>query len=280
MVTRFPVMVLDSMSPTASFPAWWGSFDLPVGAWGRWEVGPLGLWVQRRSRDWRIAWEAGTDPLSERSKVELPSEPPPFELEGRVQRFGTSDPSVRLRVEPRTADRPVVTRPQDPFHLPAGDEITMYVTAPLWLRLGYGDLENKVLRELPAFRPSDTWFGPPTEEGELAYAARTVCFLSLEELPKRPHRSISAVRIRNRSEAPLPLERINLPVPRLALFRAESGQLWTQDLLLVRRGATDFAELRLSSGPPRHLGESAEPVSAPRHESTNSIVRAFGSWLR
>lgn len=267
------------MPPSAGASSWWGAFDLPVGAWGHWQIGPLALWVERRERDWRVVTEAGTDPLADSWRVDVPAAPPELALTGRLQRFGTSDGSVRLRIAPRTADRPVITRPQDPFFLPPGDEVTMFVTAPLWVRVSYGDSSDKLLLELPAFRPSDTWFGPPSGEGELAYAARTVCFLSLEELPIRPHRSISAVRIRNRSEAPLPLERINLPVPRLALYRGVDGKLWTQDLLLVRRGATDFAELRLASGPPRHLVEP-ELVASSRTDVSSPIVRAFGSWLR
>jgi hypothetical protein len=191
-----------------------------------------------------------------------------------VKRFGFRKASGQLELRPALADRPVVVNPEIPFALPAGEETSLYVSVSLWLQIHTGNPASLLLEE-PVFRPSDTWFGPSTMEGELCYAGRTGARLNLENLTVRPQRAICAVRIRNRAATLLPLQRLKLPAPNLSLFTSAEGHLWTEALTLDRDQDGELASLRLGKGPPR---EARDPVhvNGPRARIERGLlVRTF-----
>ena len=96
-------------------------------------------------------------------------------------------------------------------------------------------------------RPSDTWFGPSTLEGELCYESKTAVRFNLDNVPRRPHRAISVVRIRNRTDTQLSLERLKIPLPNLSLFGTEDGQLWTESITLERDEDGENATVKLGA---------------------------------
>ena len=173
-------------------------------------------------------------------------------------------------IKPALADRSVVSRPQVPFRLLAGDQIQLYVGNPLWFRLELPN-EGPCLRELPINRPSDTWFGPSTREGELCYATRTHARLTVAEIPKRPHRAITPVTLSNRAEDPMLLERISLPVPLLSAYRIDAGNVWTSAVALERREDREMAELKILPGAPRG-GDSASLLFKARQAGGRNVV--------
>lgn len=121
---------------------------------------------------------------------ELPEDAETF----RVAQCGDVGP---LKLVPIMADRLVVSRPKSPFRILPGQHATLFVSTPAWVRIALGN--GKALAELPLFRPSDTWFGPSTLVGELGYAARTHCRLDVCDVPFRPHRAVTPLRVENRS---------------------------------------------------------------------------------
>ena len=124
---------------------------------------------------------------------------------------------------------------------------------------------------MPIYRPSDTWFGPSTREGELCYGSQTNCLLHLDELPFRPHRAITPVMVKNKAETALLIERMSLPVNYLSLFHASSGQLWTQTITMERREEENVATLQLAKGLPSQAGR-AMPVCGPRLKSDKRVL--------
>jgi len=129
-------------------------------------------------------------------------------------------------------------------------------------------------------RPSDTWFGPSPDDGELCYASRTSCRLDLGALSLRPHRALTAVRVKNRASGPLLLERLNLPVVYLPLFCSAGGVLWTRDVTFDYIQGQDYAPLNYGAATPAHA-DGAELVSPPRHAPSGSLVtRVFSSLFR
>lgn len=112
-------------------------------------------------------------------------------------------------------------------------------------------------------------------EGTLAYASKTACRLSLDELPKRPHRAVTPIRIFNRAASSLKLERILVPVPNLILFYSEDQGLWTQTISLSRneeRGG--LAELEIERDSP----DSVDSVTAEwpaREQREGRLIQAF-----
>jgi hypothetical protein len=250
----------------------WGHYQLDVGALGRWRIGPLDLWVRRTALDWRYGFERSDDVLESALDVQVPfdeselTEAHPEE----AARFGCRRTEPGLELHPRLADRPVVARPAVPFFIPAGQELELFVSTPVWacLRSGRTDLV-----ELPCVRPSDTWFGTNTR-GELSYATKTHMRRQLENMPLRPHRAITGLRVVNASEEQLPIRRLSIPVPQLGLYRSKAGTLWTQHMLLRWESGGDLTEVNLGTEAPTQA-KGGELVAEPR----TPLGRSFGSLV-
>jgi hypothetical protein len=255
---------------------WWGDYEIAAGACGRWRIGPMTVWIARLHNEWRIAHASEPRGSDDEVAVEVPlREPVDLSPMDTLIRFGISGTSPDLRIEPRLADRAVVSSPDRPFSIPAGQDIAIFVGTPLWLSLAVGTPASELL-QLPIQRPSDTWFGSPTS-GELCYASRTACRLRLDELPARPHRALTTVLLRNRADTPLPLERIRLPVMHLSLYASADGFLWTEDVELERAADADLLPLAIHPGAPRSA-PAAILVAPPRRKNHgNMMFRAFSS---
>lgn len=250
---------------------WWAPREVPVGRTLTCRIGPLTLSLHHASGEWQLA--AG---VSEERPAEGTAELALHEPDD------AGDPGERFIVRagdgvtllPLLADRPVVIRPRQPVFLPSGEEVTLYLSTPATVRVEVGQ-PPVLLREVATVALSDTWFGPSTREGELCYSGRTHARHDLAGVPRRAHRVLTPVHIRNEVETPLPLDKFSLPVPVLSVFGAADGSLWTQGVSLVRTSASDMADLRVDEGPPAEAGV-AEPVSGPRQpHGRRGLVRAF-----
>ena len=271
------------MSPSP--PSWWTPCRIAVGEARRWTIGPATVVAERRAREWRVTSWTGDDPLDGTLEIATRVEPAQAAQAARAgapaaatRRFAFDAAPASLALEPRLADRDVVVRPADPLTIPAGETTLLYVSTPLWFSVATAGPRH-VLFEAPFFRPSDTWFGPSTVEGELCYASRTTGRLELAELPVRPHRAITPVRIRNRAKEPLALERLKLPVGILPLLAGPRG-LWTPQIVLTSGEGADRADIEVRPGAPAEAG-TAVPVAEPRRRPDATLsLRTFGRWLR
>lgn len=255
---------------------WWGRYDVSMGHTLRWQIGPATLWVARKQVEWSVGRLADHDPLDTRLTIAEDSEAPDDD-ETEVTRFAVRDESRTLRLTPALPDRPVIFKAARPFFVPSGEEATLFVSSPLWLRLEVGEASTELL-DFPLRRPSDTWFGPDTLAGELCYASKTSARLHLEEAPVRPHRAITAVRIINRAESSLPLEKLKVPVPGLELFASGDGHLWTAALTLEREEDKDQARVRVTERP--KAATALTPVAQARTPtSRGALIDVFGGLL-
>jgi hypothetical protein len=261
---------------TTPGPRWWGEFDIPVGTMSRWRVGPMTLWMERLAREWRIAMEVENGDDASAASHEAPCEYRDLMAMDKVVRIGTASDSTRVALVPLLADRPVVTRPIKPFYVAPGERLQVFVGSPLWLRV---DSEAGTrLHEFPIVRPSDTWFGDNTMEGELCYASRTQCRLHLEQLSRAPHRALTAVTVDNQSGASLLLERMKLPVQYLPLYYTADGTFSTRDVEVTHQSADGMATVR-HRDVPSALAGSATLVSPPRATGTENLVMKVFSTL-
>lgn len=252
---------------------------------GRWRVGPTTLWIYRSTHSWHVVHVGSSDPLDESAGADAPvpiaetdlslENPPPG---ATVWRYGFNETDSRIHLAPMLADRAVVIRPETPLYILAGEQITLYVSTPVWIRVGLDD--GRLLREIPSYRPSDTWFGPSTREGELCYASKTVGRLRLEMLHFRLHRAVTPVRISNSAGDSLHVDRIQVPVQYLSLYQANDRFLWTESVNLDRTAGGDVAAVRVDQTPPREAG-TTELLRGPRLElQAGLIMRTFGSIFR
>jgi len=256
---------------------WWGTYRVPAGRMVRWRIGPLNLWMQRLAGEWRLAHTCSDDPNDSGLEIEVPDEETDITAIDSFARFVFGSDDEEIHFVPLLADRPVVTNSEKPLHIPPGEEVKVYVASPLWIRITVGRARKKLV-EIPLFRPSDTWFGPSTLEGELCYATRTFHRLQLEQLPARPHRALTTVLVKNRADSLLSLEKMQVPVMHLGLYRAESGRVWTEDVIFTREGPDDFAALRTRAIHESKWKKKATLVAGPRLKADDNImVRAFGS---
>ena len=257
--------------------SWWGDFKFDKEQGRQWRIGPLMLVVRCLGDEWQIAHQNvknidDDDPGWEISDTDLL----PESLEDN-SRYIFHDPKKLLNIAPMLADRPVISRPSIPFNLTAGEEVTLYVSSPLWVELAAGSPPGKTLGTVAIQRPSDTWFGPSTLEGELCYASTTHCWLNLDEMPQRPHRAITPVLIRNQADTTLSLERLNIPAPLLSLYASTTGQLWTSRVTLIREKDGDMAKLSIDNKAPKEANKVVL-VNKPRDPADSSmLIRAFNA---
>lgn len=237
-------------------------------------LGSLTLAVQHLTEEWRAGYRrSATEATGEvhfRQSVN-------WDECDETQRLVLHDQSDRLRLYPALADRPVIIRSASPLLLPAGEQVTLYVSSPIWVRLEVGE-SSRLLLDIPAMRPSDTWFGPSTREGELCYAARTLGRLRLTDLPRRAHRAITPLVIRNQSDSDLAFEKVSLPAPHLSLFTTAEGFLWTQQVTMERIDADEPETLRIGDGAASEA-KGGTLLTRAREEPDERILKKAWSTL-
>lgn len=262
---------MPAQQKSSSPDPWWTPREVAVGHGLELELGTVKLTLGHGQDEWRIGHEYQSEDAAPakariRARRSLPTE---FK-----ERYVIGGDSSRLNLTPLLADRNVVIRPRQPIFLLSGQEVTLYLSTPVWIKLEVGKT-GMLLRELPALPLSDTWFGPSTREGEICYAGRTQARHHIDELPRRCHRAITPLHIHNKASTPLPLEKFSLPVPMLSLYGSADGSLWTQRLTLTREDQSDLAAVRIDRRPPDYA-DKLQLLARPRQDPGRSgLVRAF-----
>jgi len=280
---------MESTETTDEPHPWWGPVTLDEGAGGRWAVGPLTLWLYRSAQEWRILHRppsdptTASDPMLNRSRVTVPIPDDDltalFETDDdalTISRYSFRRAEPRVSLQPALADRPVVSRPEYPLFVPPGESVTLYLSTPLWARVELVESE-RLLQEVPSYRMSDTWFGATTVDGELCYATRTAGRLHLNNVPRRYHRAMTPLRVKNTAKDALALERVQLPVQHLALYTTSTDQLWTQGVTMTRSEGREGADVQVRSGPPADA-DGATRIREPRESTRKGLFTStFGA---
>ncbi len=257
---------------------WWGSFELPVGSTACWRVGPMRLQVANQGHEWLVGYLSEGDPFDDIVHVAVSAnEGECLRESAALSRYCFGAERSLLHLTPRLADRPVVSQPQTELFVPPGEQIQLFVSSPVWVQLAVGEART-VLQEFPVYRPSDTWFGPTTRAGGLSYAGSTRALADPQQLPVSPFRAITPVLVRNDGEDTLAIQRFNLPVIYLNLFRGEDGRLWTQPVTMRREaGQNETASLVIDKQPPREAGAAARLAEPRQSTERNLAVLAFNA---
>ena len=259
--------------------AWWGNFTIDVEENLRWRIGPLTFIVRRLRNELQVAFEQSDHVADEDFTWEISAtDQGPETLENNV-RYVFRETTELLTIKPCLVDRPIISRPLTPFNLIGGEETTLFVSTPLWVELCVGN-PPKTLTEFAIQRPSDTWFGPSTREGELCYASNTHCRLNLEDLPKRSHRAITPLVIRNLAKSSLLIERLKLATPQLPLYVSSDKQLWTPKVTLIRKQDGEVADIKIDKTPPEEANETVQLNEARKTQSDGALNRVFNAVFR
>ena len=253
---------------------WWGDFSFAEQQSRYWSIGERQIIIKRLPCEWNT-WNINTDSESQNPLIfgESPQQLLNDENLGRHLQTATKD---KIRVMPALADRSVVTRPNVPLRLMAGEKTRLYVSTPLWFRVLLLDGKSDLL-DVPFWRPSDSWFGPSTREGEVCYSKYTDARLQLDLLEQRPHRAVTPVFIHNKQAEPLLIERLNLPVPLLSLYQHSDRGLWTEAIKVTREEDDQKIELVLEKRAPQEV-QNASLVAGPRiAKEKHLLIRSLGS---
>lgn len=268
---------MPETTPPPDARPWWGPWELPRGRTGQWRIGPLTLRLIHLEGEWRAHVERGSDPVDPTLEMTVPLAEEPELPAAQVTRFALATRSGAVALRPALADRPVVVRPDMPFTLLPHEETRLFLTTPVWVQV-HADGE-RLLLDVPAYRPSDTWLGPNTREGVLGYAGRTLARLSMDGLQIRPARAATVVRLRNDGADSMRVDRFSLPVPHLPLFADAEHRLWTPHVTVERRADGALAGFDVGREPPPEAGDTVE-VAAPRARADrNFLFRAFSALL-
>jgi len=256
----------------------WGRFKVQLGESGHWRLGPCDIWIKRSAKEWLLAVVSGRDYLSTDAEVRLPvsEDEWPSADEARYARYARSETNNQVTLWPELSPISVVFSPETPIFVSPEESVTLYVSTPLWVRLETGDPPG-LIDEFPCFRPSDTWFGPNTMEGEHCFAVKMRGRLQLENLPSRVHRAVTPIQIRNRSTDVLSVDQVRLPVQMLSLYRDADRMLWTQPVVLERE-ANGGAVLHLKEDFHKDARDM-ELVRAPREAQSTSFVSRAWHWF-
>lgn len=258
---------------------WWGRHRVALDKVDLWQIGPLRLWAENLATQWRFSWAQGDNWLEPnlRFAPNVSDELPPKGCQVVNCVFGAAT-KENLLLTPQLADRNFVTRLEAPMRVVPGEQVKLYVVTPLWVRVELAEPVKRML-ETAVFRPSDSWFGPPGEGGELCYSSQTPAYLHLERVPLRLHCAITAVQIRNLGGDALTIDRVNIPLPKLSLFCSPTSGFWTDRISLVRNQDDQMASLEISQRPPEEAGET-QFMSGPREGGGSGAMRAFSSLFK
>lgn len=254
---------------------WWGEFTFAEHHVKHWSIGNRKVIVQRMRCEWNI-WNIESDSEEHERLVYGDLDESYKPDNGSLSRYIQTKTGEKILILPALADRSIVARPSVPLTLLGGEHTLIYVSTPLWFRVSILP-EQLCIADIPFWRPSDSWFGNSTREGEICYAKYTEARLSLNLSEQPRHRVITPVRIHNEHKNALQIERLNVPVPLLNLYNDQNRQFWSDAIRINRKGEDNIVDLVLEKQTPSEA-QSAVKVSNPRVVTEKHILsRALSS---
>lgn len=257
---------------------WWGKFQLAEEQMICWLMGERKVIIQRHPTEWNT-WNIESehengDPLVQTDCVNA------GELDDKsMVRHLQKATQPEISVQPALADRSVVVRPNTPLQILGGETALIYVSTPLWFKAQI-PTNTAFILDVPFWRPSDSWFGPSSIEGELCYAKYTDARFKLESLERRPHRAITSIRIHNKPKDILLIERLNVPVPLLNLYGDADNTLWTNAINVTRNEDDSAVELHLENKAPQNISEPTFVASSRVKSERHNLIRTIGSLFK
>ncbi len=258
---------------------WWGRQQWQLDETLAWNLAELHLSVTRFAQEWQLRIVQSTRISEEQKHWQFHGHSAPLDLPGmELRRHISGDTHDSLQLLPALADRPVVVRPAYPIYIGAQVSVLLHISTPVWVMLRQ-DESGPSLLDIPITRPTDSWLGANTREGEICYATRVFGRLHLHEISLHPFRAVTPVRILNDSDAAFPLERLAVPVQLLPLHISEAGRLWTPTLNLRCHASSQHAEIHVArdvdamAGPTTLLTPPRTPLGG------GNLIRALDSLI-
>jgi hypothetical protein len=254
--------------------SWWGEFTFELQEKKCWSVGERAIVLRREAAEWNT-WNIESEEedndivVSDGACINVDD----MTITGRFLEKNTSE---KIKVSPLLADRTVIARPSSPLTILAGEKIQLFISTPIWF---YAETfpNGKCLVDLPFWRPSDSWFGGSTIDGQLCYAKYTSAKTKIDELELHPHKATTPIMVINSHNKELTINRINVPVNHLNLYSDDKNQLWTSRITIEI--ADDSADIELVID--KNVSAEFEPltfISSPRISSEHGrLIRRISN---
>ncbi|XOV79561.1 MAG: hypothetical protein ACFHVJ_01060 [Aestuariibacter sp.] len=257
---------------------WWGNVKFDADEVKVWQIGERKVAIQRRDKQW-IVWNKET-PEENAAKITVKAlKSAQSFTDVPFSRFVFSKTEPLLAVSPALADRPIIARPAAKLNVPPGQQIEVFISTPLWFKAS-PENHDCLIADLPFWRPSDSWFGPSTMEGEFCYSKFTEARVDLQQLTPLSHRAITPILIRNDYDEALVIERINLPTPYLSLYTDKENKFWSNQIEIVHHNDENKTGLKVKDQAPEQLSNEPLLVAGPRISfHNNHFVRSIKSLL-
>lgn len=260
------------MTAEGQISDFWAAQTLERGETRLWEAGHLRLWARHEQHEWRVTGDRNDQ---ERDSLKITrGEPPPAGASWK--RWAFKNEYDGISASPAMPDKPVVVRPDSPIRIPPGNEVTFFVSIPVFLQLHLGPKKNLFIHEEPSVVLSKTWFGSPAQ-GELCYALRTGASRDLDGIKKGPHRAICPILIKNNSPEDLNFEKLCIRAMHVNIYRG-ARRLWTEEIRVSFRGESQISEISFSKDPPA-FEQLGEVLGVAREPAPNGsfLRKSFGS---
>jgi len=241
--------------PTVEQSQWWGHFLIEEEQSRFFKIGDIVLCLDRYDHEWRItSYREGEQPF----------------------KTFAAQASNEIVLKPTLPDRALLTPLDRPFYISAGETLSVYISAPVWIRIEAGN-PPILLDELPTETLADTWFGKNTLIGELCYASQTYCSPRVEDLPRHTTRVTIPLLISNRSRGTLILHELKIPLPELSIYSDNQQYLWTEQLNIYQENQDDI-ETTVLKGPPKNMDE-IQLLSPPRLGLKSGLKDLFSPFI-
>lgn len=246
----------------------WNSHVCETGQVYACAVAQLRLWLVRNEQGWLVAYRHDSENLFEPLHA-CGQEPPELEW----QRFVMPSPSSLVRLVPVLPDRSVISRPTGRIEIAPHHKGLFFVAVPVWLRVETDAAKTVTICEHPTCVMSKTWFGHPSEEGEIGYALTTRARQMLPE-PKGlddAERAVCPVQIANNTGEALALAQLLLRVRHMNVYQADDGRLWTNECGMDYTGSIYPAVLTFGRAAPAQARQ-AKLMSRARQDAITGLA--------
>lgn len=241
----------------------WESFALPEDSPVYKRIGPLHLWLWRKSDELWITHQYS----NEQAELERP------EVDSDWRRWALRNGDHSAKLIPMLPDKSIVVKPEYDIHLLRNSKVRTYTRVPISVEIQVIGDTTSTITEIPTQVLSNTWFGSFTN-GELCYWLATSARRSMPLDLIQPHHAVCIMDIRNQSDDDLKMDRICLRVERLSMF-IEDGYLWADDTEIIYDGDNGTAQIKNDGRPPYEV-KSAVKLTEPRQPHKRGLAeRAF-----
>lgn len=196
---------------------------------------------------------------------------------GEWSRWAAPGRTGELDIGPLPPDRPLVLRPEKPFHLLPGASARIYVRVPVWVQVRVAGATGPLLYEIPSMVLSDTWWGTFTE-GELCYWLPINARRTAPQETILPDRIVCPVELLNQAKEDLPVEKILLPSQHLTVFAGQEC-LWSDEVKVRHRGDEGGSVVEMTGRPPAEAGD-ARLLASPRTTAARSFTARTFARIR